>query len=393
MKDNEKNLFGGFDAISSMLMRTDDGLGEPIAKPKEVDIEEEIIDPDDKSITKTAKPSTTPVDDPDLEELKPKKVKKPIEKEEDVDDEEEVDLEEDETETDESDEEISEYEEEVSKYFATDLSKKLNIDLPEKFEAKKLEDVVGLMIDVIKANSEPTFANDEIAALNKFVEEGGDIKAFYKDIYIDTVDPDKLDIENERDQKAILKEHLSNSGYKPDRITKAIERYEDAGVLKDEAEEALELVKEARQKKAQKLLVDQEKLYQDQLKAKQQFTDTVYNTVEKSNDILGIPITKDEKKEMLDYIFKQDRNGMSQMVKELQTPEAQVNDLLERAFIKKFKNKLINESKKQGADDAYKKVRNTLKAGKGKSSAGGNTSFGRASSSTMSDLSSLLIGK
>jgi hypothetical protein len=389
---DKTNLFGGFDAISSMLVRNDDRGTEEIAKFKDDADDDAVvidnIDDDDVTPGKKVKKPKVEVDDPDLEDIKPPKVKTPKVEEDSEEEEEETEEEEE-----EDSEELNEYEESVSKYFADDLAKKLDIDLPEDFEAKKLEDVISLMVDVIKENSKPTFANEEIESLNKFVEDGGNLKDYYKDIIVGTIDIDNIDLESEHDQKAILREHLSNANYKKDRIEKAIERYEDAGVLKDEAEEALDLVKEARDKKAKKLLAEQEKFSLDQQKAKQAFVDTVYNTVEQSKSILGVEVSKDQKKEVLDYIFKQDRNGLSQMQKDLQDPKAQVENLIERAFLKKFSNKLITESKKQGANDAYKDVRNKLKAGKGKSSAGGNTSFGRASSSPLSDLSSLLLNK
>jgi len=386
---NNNDLFGGFDAISSLsdmfVKGTGDGLAsnKPPLKVEEKELEEE------EEIK-----STTEVDDPDIETLRKSRGIKSstkttkVEPEEDESDEEEEE-EGDETPTnDEETEDVSEYEEAASKYFATDLADKLNITLPEKYEAKKMEDVIDLMLNIIKDNSTPEFANDDVAALNKFVEEGGDLREFYKELYADSLNVDKVDIENERDQKSVIKEHLRNKGFKDEKITRAIERYEEAGMLKEEAEDALEALKDYNTKTAKKLLADQEKFYQDQQKAKQAFIDTVYNTVEKSNSILNVPLSKDEKKEMLDYIFKVDKNGVTQMQKELQDPEAQVNDLLERAFIRKFSNKLFTNTKKQGANDALLEVKNKLKAGKDKRSAGGNTSFGKASSQSLSSLSS-----
>jgi len=393
---DKNDLFGGFSPISSLSDMFVKGDGDGLKTKQTVDDIDDLVDDNDD-----AKASDkNDVDDVNIDDLKKTKSSttsktnktKQVNHDEDDDsnnDSDDDNDDKDDSDKDEVDDEFVQYEEEVSKYFASDLAEKLNITLPEKYEAKKMDDVISLMIDIIKDNSTPEFANDDVEALNKFVSEGGDIREFYKEIYSDSLNTDKINIENEYDQKAVIKEHLKNKGFKDEKITRAIERYEDAGMLKDEAEDALEALKDFNEKKAKKLLSDQEKFYQDQEKAKHDFIDAVYNNIEKSNSILNVPLSKDEKKEILDYIFKADKNGITQMQKDYQTQESQINDLLERAFIRKFPNKLTLNAKKQGANDALLDVKNKLKAGKDKRSAGGNTSYGKASSQSLTSLSSL----
>jgi hypothetical protein len=212
---------------SSDLLYKDDGSDEPKAKVKvdddDVDEPDTVVDDDDTTDDVAGTDESDKTDDDKVGD--------------------------DDKTVDEPAEDLSQYEGEVSAYFATDLAEKLGIAIPEDMEIKTLDDVVDLLIQVVKENSKPTFANEELEELNKFVAEGGDIKTYYSEVYSNTLDLENVDITVDRDQKAILREHMLNQGYKEEKIKRAIDRYEDAGVLQDEAEEALELVKEFREKK------------------------------------------------------------------------------------------------------------------------------------------------
>ena len=355
-KVDKKDLFQGFDALSSLIYR-DDGSGEPIAKPRDDDDTPEPDftgdnDDDDNDIQEPDSDS----DDGDDDDSKSGKTG-------------------DDDDADDDAEDLSQYEGDVSAYFASDLADKLGIEIPEDMEIKTLDNVVDLLIQVVKENSIPTFSNEELEKLNKYVTECGDLKTYFSEIYSNTLDLDNIDIAVDRDQKAVLREHMLNQGYKEEKITRAIERYEDAGVLQDEAEEALELVKEFREKKAKKLLAEQEKLALDEEKAKHDFVETVYNTVGQLKDVRGIPLTESDRRELLDYMFKTDRTGLTAMQKDYQDPKKRIGNLIETAYFMKYADKIISENKKQGEKKAIEDIRKKFKAGKNKRSAGGNTSF------------------
>jgi hypothetical protein len=58
---------------------------------------------------------------------------------------------------------------------------------------------------------------------------------------------DSIDLEDENNQKAVVREFMRYNGYKDDQINKRIARFEDADMLYDEAEDALGRLKEIRQ--------------------------------------------------------------------------------------------------------------------------------------------------
>ena len=58
--------------------------------------------------------------------------------------------------------------------------------------------------------------------------------------------------------KMVLKEHLKNQGYSDAQVDRRLTRYDEAGVLEDEATDALEMVKEHNEKESQRLLDHQQ---------------------------------------------------------------------------------------------------------------------------------------
>jgi hypothetical protein len=257
-----------------------------------------------------------------------------------------------------------EYESEISSFFAGQFAKKLNLDIPEedlKFE--KIDDVLDLMSEIVAENSKPVYASDEVEAYDEFVRNGGSLKDFYKEVYAGKLDPTSIDIEKEYDQRAVVRENLLNQGYKEDKIKKMISRYEEAETLKEEAEDALDLVKEFNQKKAESLLVQQKKDADAARKQQQRFFEDVNSTIKSISNIKGFPITEKEKRELLQYAFNPEEDGLSKYQKEYRSD---VMNILESAYFAMNRKKNLNiadlDASKKGNSDAYKTLRDRLKA-------------------------------
>ena len=58
-------------------------------------------------------------------------------------------------------------------------------------------------------------------------------------------------MEDESNQKAVVRELLKHDGYTDDQINKRINRYEDADMLYEESEDALDRLKAIRKKEAE----------------------------------------------------------------------------------------------------------------------------------------------
>jgi hypothetical protein len=286
---------------------------------------------------------------------------------------------------------IDEAEPEISSYFASNLIDKLGIELDDK-EKKfdKVDDVIDLMAEIIKTNSKPEFANEEVAAYDQYVRNGGSLKTLYEEVHKDSIDTSKLDLDNDKDCKLVIETNLRNLGYKEEKIKKTIERYEDADVLKDEAEDAIEQVNEFKVKKEKTLLANQEKEKIEADKQNKQFFDNVVAYVNNLKDIRGVSVDSNAKKKIIDYIFRVTPDGSTQFQKAYASDA--VKNLIESAYFihPEFGENLLNKTSKKATDDAMKKVRDKLKASKGKRNSGSGSGLGKTSPN-FSSLSGLII--
>jgi hypothetical protein len=391
----EKNTdaFGGFDELVGMITRVD-------KEPK--------VAGEDTKLT-TVKLSKS-VEDKDIED-----VDDDIEVKDEKDEEESKGVSEEDEESDEESEgstndkkdtettgtgsekekvdttDLGDVEPEISEYFANSLISKLGIELEDKdTKFEKLDDVVDLLSKVIEANSIPAYANDEVEEYDKYVRNGGNLKSFYDQVYKDSIDPTKIDLENESDQKLVIETNLRNLGYKEDRIKKTISRYEDAEVLKDEATDALESIKDYQSKTSKTLLAAQEKEKIEAETRNQQFVDSVIKYVNNLKDIRGVEVDSKTKREIVDYIFRVTPEGTTQFQKAYASD--MVKNLIESAYFTKYGDTLLSKTAKKATDTALNKVKDKLKASKGKrnTGSGGSQGLGKVSPN-FSTLSSLII--
>jgi len=118
--------------------------------------------------------------------------------------------------------------------------------------------------------------------------------------------------DDEVNQKLVVKEFLKEKGFNAKQIEKKLSKYEDAGLLEDEAEDALEALKEIKEQKKQQLLKDQENQAKAAAKRQQEYFNSVVNEIKGMDDIRGIKIPEKDKKALLEYIFKPDAEGKTQ---------------------------------------------------------------------------------
>lgn len=263
-----KNTLNGFEAIL-------DGLVPNVGTNKNNDIDndlndivsEELTDEELEALRNPKKgkkvekeeteeeDETEDVDDVEEEEepieTKPKKNKKKPESKVDEDDNtEEVE------DNDTSDDNKSE---EVIVNFFDSLSEQLGWDdVDDEEKPKTAEDLIEYFRDVIEENSVPNYASEEVEKLDEFVRNGGNLKDYFS---IDAdLDLDNIDVEdNEINQKLIVKEFLKEKGFSTKQIEKKITKYEDAGILEDEATDALEALRDIKAERKEKLLEQQQK--------------------------------------------------------------------------------------------------------------------------------------
>ena len=353
--NNEEGLLGGFKPILSAFSNDFDE-GTPFSFANEGD--EELTDEEIEALKGKSAPPVLPV-----KEGKTKTEQ--VEEEEEDDDDDNIPAtqieSQESTEDDDSNEEPTET---VTALFDA-IAEELNWSMDE--EDKKptnVEDLVAYFKDVIEENSVPVYANDEVKEIDEFVRNGGKLQDYFKAIA--PVEYESIDITREDNQKKVLKEYLKTQGYSDTRIDRKLERYEDAGVLEEEAEEALEFLKDMSSKNKERLLEEQETFARQQKEEQQKYIDSVVKEINSITEIRGIKIPKEDKARLAEYMFKPDSSGQTQYVKDfVKDPK----NVIGAAYFTMKGDALLGAAKNEGNTKAMQRLKNSLKStGAGKNS-------------------------
>lgn len=250
-------------------------------------------------------------------------------------------------------------EENVVTNFFDAMAEKLNWEFEEdEDKPKSVDELINYFQNVIEENSKPEYSSEEVEALDNFVKQGGDLKKY---LTIDAeLDLDDIDIEDEANQKLVVKQLLKEKGFSTKKIDKLVSRYEEAGLLEDEAQDALEDLKEIKEERKKQLLEDQKKAYREQLQRQQQFYDNVVSEIKGLKNIRGITVPEKDKKVLMDYILKPDTDGKTKYQKDY--AKGGVKNLIESAYFTMNADKLIEAAKREGNNSAIDKFRRSLKS-------------------------------
>lgn len=361
---DKKMTLGGFEAVlDSFIPNPDGGF-----RNSNVDENVNVNDDEFESL-----------DDEELEDIKKNNIEvknkkeKPVEEDTEEEEIEEEDIEdkpkrkpgrprkeetiEEETEEEEGVEDNNE--ENVVTNFFDAMAEKLNWEFEEGEEKpKSVDELINYFQNVIEENSKPEYSSEEVEALDNFVKQGGDLKKY---LTIDAeLDLDDIDIEDETNQKLVVKQLLKEKGFSTKKIDKLVSRYEEAGLLEDEAQDALEDLKEIKEERKKQLLEDQKKAYREQLQRQQQFYDNVVSEIKGLKNIRGITVPEKDKKVLMDYILKPDTDGKTKYQKDY--AKGGVKNLIESAYFTMNADKLIEAAKREGNNSAIDKFRRSLKS-------------------------------
>ena len=351
MEKETKNTLGGFEAFVDTIIPNFD-------KTPEIDIDD-----------------NDPIDDDDFDDIKNQvdpvanKVRKQVQQNEEEDeDEDDEPIEEPvkrkpgrpkkEEIIEESIEEEDDDSEVVTNFFDA-MSEELGWEFEEGDEKPKtVPELINYFKTVIEENSKPDFASEEIEALDAYVKQGGDLKKY---LQIDAeLDLEDIDLDEESNQKAVVKMWLKEKGFSSKQIEKKISKYEDAGLLEDEAQDAIEDLKEIREQRKEQLLKEQEKAYKQYKEQQRTFYTNVVDEIKGLKNIRGIAIPEKDKKVLIDYILKPDADGRTKYQKDY--AKGGVKNLIESAYFTMNADKLLEAAKREGNNKAVEKFRNSLKS-------------------------------
>ncbi len=343
--DNIDNEFDAVEELTDEELEALRGKASKKSTNNKEDEEEEEDDVDDKG-----------EEDDDIETNEPSKTKKSSKKTTKTDkDNDTVDEKGEEDDIDSDDGTTSE---ELIVNFFDSLSEQLGwSDVEDEDKPKTAEDLIEYFKDVIEENSVPQYASEEVEKLDEFVRNGGNLKDYFS---IDAdIDLDNIEVEdNEINQKLVVKEFLKEKGFSAKQIDKKITKYEDAGILEDEAVDALEALKDIKAERKEKLLEEQQKSAREAQKQQQTFFNNVVSEIKGMDSIYGIEIPEKDKRALLEYIFKPDAEGVTKYQKDY---AKSLKNLITSAYFTMKGDSLITIAKQKGKKDALDNFKNSLR--------------------------------
>ena len=231
-------------------------------------------------------------------------------------------------------------------------------EIDDKDKPLNTDDLAKYFADVVEQNSVPKYADERIQALDEYVKQGGKFEDFYAKQQ-EALTLDNIDLEDENNQKAVVRELMRHTGYTEEQINKKISRYEDSDVLYDEAEDALGRLKDIRQQEVEEATRQQEEYAKQQEEASRAFFDSVSHDIQGLTNIRGISVPKEDRKALFDYIFKVDQNGQSQYQKDFNKNLSK--NLIESAYFTMKADSLISTAKRDGESSAAEKLRKLMR--------------------------------
>ncbi len=231
-------------------------------------------------------------------------------------------------------------------------------DIDEKDRPLTVDDLTDYLTETVKQNSVPHYADERIQRLDEYVKNGGKFEDFYQK-QSEGLSLENIDMEDEVNQKAVIRELLKYGNYSDEQINKKISRYEDADMLYEESEDALDRLKQIRKQEVENAAKQQEEFARQQEAQQRAFFDSVTKDINSLTDIRGIAIPKEDRRALFDYIFKVDQNGMSQYQKDFN--ENLSKNLIESAYFTMKADALISKAEKKGESSAADKLRNLLR--------------------------------
>lgn len=354
MEKKETNVLGGFETIiDSFIPKTEQELElenfeNKVNDDDDDDENKKVEDPIVAKMKKEGKIKTTSEEqDPDKDNDDNDNVVDPKKDEPDENGDEpknQINLDDNETEM-------------VTNFFDAIAEKLEWADVTDEEKPKSVEDLINYFSKVIEEDSKPQYASEEIEALDNYVKQGGDLAKY---LQIDAeLDLDEIDLDDETNQKLVVKSLLREKGFNEKQIDKKISKYIDAGLLEDEAQDAIEDLKEIKEQKKEQLLAEQKRAYEQYRQRQQDFCDNVVTEIKNLKNIRGIAIPEKDKKVLMDYILKPDSDGKTKYQKDY--AKGGVKNLIESAYFTMNADKLINAAKREGNNTAINKFKDSLK--------------------------------
>lgn len=212
------------------------------------------------------------------------------------------------------------------------------------------------------------------ALFDYFMNGGEDIDTFIESMK--GTDVNNLDLEQEDNQKQVIRDFYKQKGFSDKKIDKLIERSEDSDELKEDAEEAAEELKTMKEKQQEEMKKEAQEKRAQQEKEAQQAQQELQKIVEQKEEIKGFPISKEQREQAIKDILEpsQDEEGNTttsfnaKLDEALRDPESIV--LLDYLLSNDFDTSSLKTRERTKQTKSLKERLKKQKSGEGKSKLG-----------------------
>jgi hypothetical protein len=192
--------------------------------------------------------------------------------------------------------------------FCDVITEALGLEISEEEKPTDLDSFATTILGKLSEKARPEYANEELEALDAFVRQGGNIHDYYAADR--ELDIDSLKVEDsESDQKMAVRYLHRLQGIKPETSEKKIERLINGGLLKEEAADAVDQIKEAIKINKETLLQNQEKEYKAAIKQQNDFVEDVKTLINSTTEIYGVKLPDSDKQALMKFLFKPTAKG------------------------------------------------------------------------------------
>lgn len=236
--------------------------------------------------------------------------------------------------------------------FAEEFAARGLIELPEDENFELNDDTfIELFANRVKADVEEqveaykaSFRTGEAKDLLEHLEQGGNVRDFME--AYSTPNYEDLDVEGDDNvaaQRRAVRDWLRVKGFDEDQIEEELKLYEDSDVLEKRGKQARAGLIKYQHEQREQLRVRREQEAQAREEARLKVIEDVQATLDKAEEIRGIPIPRNKKKALFDYMTKADKkitypDGRVQHVTGFQYDEYQkgndIEDLVARAYLR-----------------------------------------------------------
>jgi len=246
-------------------------------------------------------------------------------------------------ETPAAEEDSTEEEQEDNEFgiFAKMLSEKEILDVNEDFEPTE-EGLIEAFEGTVKSRVQEEIdmfqkgLPEDGKALLAHIMNGGKVSDF-KEVYND-IDVSRLDMQAKNAQVYVLSEYMKLRGDTPEEIQENLELYENNDVLGKHASKAQQRLADYQANRKADLAKKQEEAVAQQESKRKEVVENINTTIQDSSDINGFPVSRKQKKELIEYMTIPTVKVGDDYVTQFQADEMkasnQVDDFILRAYLR-----------------------------------------------------------